>query len=240
MVRHKACASEFDYAGWKVWGAWRRDCGEQRAAAGALVGLLDEGGEATGMGWWGKDAEEDRRRCKDCWGRCDYPSECRWGRQYGVATPTTVTASPEVTPPARETAAVEYPAVGQGEDMILDLSTLIDESLHAEAEDLDVDMDADPPLSPVDEKAPSMTELLESAERRKRKSTGAAPSPLTLHPGAHEVETGDLAQSAAVCRATDDFEVDLRRSIGRAVSSLFGKSREGGRRRSSAASTCSG
>jgi hypothetical protein len=27
---------------------------------------------------------------KDCWNKCDYPSECRWGRQYGVHTPVTV------------------------------------------------------------------------------------------------------------------------------------------------------
>lgn len=25
---------------------------------------------------------------KDCWHRCDYPSDCRWGKAYGVQTPT--------------------------------------------------------------------------------------------------------------------------------------------------------
>lgn len=29
---------------------------------------------------------------KDCWNECSYPSECRWGKQYGVATPTLPTS----------------------------------------------------------------------------------------------------------------------------------------------------
>ena len=51
LKRHAACASEFDYEGWLGWGQWRR------------------GGERA------PDAQD-----KHCWRRCDYPSECRWGR----------------------------------------------------------------------------------------------------------------------------------------------------------------
>lgn len=29
-------------------------------------------------------------RRKDCWDSCDYPAECRWGRQHGVLTPVEV------------------------------------------------------------------------------------------------------------------------------------------------------
>jgi hypothetical protein len=28
---------------------------------------------------------------KDCWNTCDYPSECRWGRRFGIHTPLTAT-----------------------------------------------------------------------------------------------------------------------------------------------------
>jgi hypothetical protein len=34
--KSRACASEFDYQGWKTWGSWRRDVDEQRAVAEAL------------------------------------------------------------------------------------------------------------------------------------------------------------------------------------------------------------
>lgn len=57
--RHRACASEFDYAGWKAMGRWRR-------------------GSGSGIG-----------KKKNCWASCDYPSECRWGRKFGVHTPLT-------------------------------------------------------------------------------------------------------------------------------------------------------
>ncbi|KAF1834826.1 hypothetical protein BDW02DRAFT_568650 [Decorospora gaudefroyi] len=56
--KHRACGSEFDYSGWKAWGRWRR--GGKR---------LDSAGK------------------KDCWNTCDYPSECRWGKKFGIHTP---------------------------------------------------------------------------------------------------------------------------------------------------------
>jgi hypothetical protein len=30
---------------------------------------------------------EEVRLSKDCWNTCDYPSECRWGKKFGVHTP---------------------------------------------------------------------------------------------------------------------------------------------------------
>ncbi|EAT90019.1 hypothetical protein HBI56_035050 [Parastagonospora nodorum] len=53
--RHRACPSEFDYAGWKAMGRWRRGSGITKK--------------------------------RNCWASCDYPSECRWGRKFGVHTP---------------------------------------------------------------------------------------------------------------------------------------------------------
>lgn len=36
-----------------------------------------------------------RENQKDCWNTCDYPSECRWGKKYGVQTPVEPEAEPE-------------------------------------------------------------------------------------------------------------------------------------------------
>ncbi|KAF2819596.1 hypothetical protein CC86DRAFT_362525 [Ophiobolus disseminans] len=77
--RHRACASEFDYQGWKTWGRWRR------------------GGARTAV--------------KDCWNTCDYPSECRWGKKFGIHTPTpsssTFPCSAPVVPDAAPVSPVE-------------------------------------------------------------------------------------------------------------------------------------
>ena len=42
---------------------------------------------------------------KDCWKTCDYPSECRWGRQFGVHTPLTPTQ------PTTNTLSLIFPTV---------------------------------------------------------------------------------------------------------------------------------
>jgi hypothetical protein len=37
---------------------------------------------------------------KDCWNSCDYPSECRWGRKFGIHTPLEPSFSvPQASPP---------------------------------------------------------------------------------------------------------------------------------------------
>lgn len=69
IKRHKACASEFDYLGWKGWGRWKR--------ASLVSSLTREVGGPPGGG--GK---------KNCWTQCDYPSQCRWGKRVGIHTPT--------------------------------------------------------------------------------------------------------------------------------------------------------
>jgi hypothetical protein len=60
--RHAACSSEFDYAGWKSWGEWRRRQQQQQQRLGARV---DSGGDGV-------------RGARGCGDGCDYPSECRW------------------------------------------------------------------------------------------------------------------------------------------------------------------
>jgi hypothetical protein len=78
VKRHRACASEFDYSGWKTWARWRR--------SGVSKRIVCEGGNV---------------RKKDCWNTCDYPSECRWGRKFGIHTPLTP-SPPQTSPPLKE------------------------------------------------------------------------------------------------------------------------------------------
>lgn len=74
MKKHRACASEFDFAGWKGWGRWRR-------------GVPTRPGKAVA----GKSLRPlmlDTNKEKNCWINCDYPSHCRWGKKVGIHTPT--------------------------------------------------------------------------------------------------------------------------------------------------------
>lgn len=66
VKRHRACASEFDYNGWKAIGEWKR---KVNAIAEEEV---DSDKENT-------DIEKGQTNWKNCWKNCDYPSQCRWG-----------------------------------------------------------------------------------------------------------------------------------------------------------------
>jgi hypothetical protein len=80
VKHHKACASEFDYQGWKAWGEWRRQY---------LAVAKYEDDERTGKS--SKCAGAKR----DCWNICDYPSECRWEQQI-VLGPLSLGDVPEL------------------------------------------------------------------------------------------------------------------------------------------------
>ena len=111
-----------------------------------------------------------------------------------------------------------------------------------EKEEGEVDM-LDAPASPLAEtastpsptevsvKKPTLDDLLESAKRRKRRSSGAPPSPLASNPPDADVELGGRASegtaSHSLQKALDDFELDVKKGLGRA-SELF----RWGRRRS--------
>jgi hypothetical protein len=77
-------------------------------------------------------------------------------------------------------------------------------------------------------KKPTFDDLLESAKRRKRRSAGGTlPSPLASNPPSPIEQEGDAqAQEAASAhtlqKAFDDFELDLKKSIGRASVLLNG------------------
>ena len=91
----RACGSEFDYAGWKAWGRWKRsgqkslvllENPESVAASLSATPLLS----SSHLSNAGRDEKQVKVKSKkDCWKTCDYPSECRWGRRFGVHTPLT-------------------------------------------------------------------------------------------------------------------------------------------------------
>ncbi|EUC49835.1 hypothetical protein COCMIDRAFT_83550 [Bipolaris oryzae ATCC 44560] len=69
-----ACNSEFDYSGWKNWSRWRRDGPRNKDAASTASPAGKEDGDVA-------------TKEKDCWNTCDYPSECKWGKKFGIHTP---------------------------------------------------------------------------------------------------------------------------------------------------------
>ncbi|KAF2200782.1 hypothetical protein GQ43DRAFT_488634 [Delitschia confertaspora ATCC 74209] len=111
--RHRACASGFDYARWKVWGRWRRslrgdigsgfidgDGGSESPWTASPASVSSSDGEREALRERKSKGEmaplrmnplvsTQKTKTKTCWHSCDYPSECRWGRQFGVHTPLT-------------------------------------------------------------------------------------------------------------------------------------------------------
>ncbi|KAM3414136.1 hypothetical protein BST61_g10794 [Cercospora zeina] len=243
--RHAACASEFDYQGWKQWGVWRRSVGEQIEAAEALLkaeeafeSVLGPASSSPAVtteakwigGTWAQKAAHARSASssskagrdyweksqaalkKDCWERCDYPSECRWGKQYGVRTPTVpVSFSPKTSPKSEDKHHLEKKATEPKttfEDILLELAQsamgttsasvditelpIVKEEPEEEAQSVK-GPDYLEPLSPTrsqqqksvtegETTVVSMDDLLDSVKRRKRRSSGQLPSPLGANP----------------------------------------------------------
>lgn len=283
MRKSRACASEFDYQGWKTWGTWRRDVAEQRAAAEALAAfdaaeeeavesdedLKVEDVDAPGAGavprplfapsvpsegvWfagaWGKKGAVQLQHSssspeafweKDCWGTCDYPSECRWGKQFGAAqtqaqalvVATAAAVPPPPPPPPPPASMVDEPVAKNLERPsrsaleITSLPATIDEESGTEADVLSEHRHEE--LSPTAQettKKPTFDDLLESAKRRKRRSAGPLPSPLASNPPSpteQEAMDSQAASAHTLQKAFDDFELDLKKSIGRASVLLNG------------------
>nr|OQO24959.1 hypothetical protein B0A51_04737 [Rachicladosporium sp. CCFEE 5018] len=228
----RACASEFDYAGWKARGEWRRDVAGQVRLAKMLRGeqIVSEVASSPTK--------------KDCWANCDYPSECRWGKQFRVAQGRTQDIGVAVMTP---TAVGEPPPPSKSFDDVLGNSTA--------APDLQNITLPDAP--PVPERKPSLDDVVSSAQRRKRRSLGAPPSPVASHPPAPEHEPGPLIAHAvnppsreadgditdeptehdtsahALQKAFDEFELDVRKGLGKAgeiwSGFLTGSKRKGSR-----------
>lgn len=149
-----ACSSEFDYSGWKEWSRWRRG-GPRDEAALRSDSPIDNQGEVL------------EQKKKDCWNICDYPSECKWGKRFGIHTPVqTCFPVPEVnTMPTLNTSVETTSGILSNREAYQGTMT-----------------------SDEDETMSLWTALLVSAERRKN-SGRCASSPLSAITEKHS-ETG--------------------------------------------------
>jgi hypothetical protein len=272
--KSRACASEFDYQGWKSWGSWRRDVDEQRAVAEALQiedvhvatqpsdvvprplfapAVPQEGRWFNGT-WTRKPTVAEAAPTpadfwtKDCWNTCDYPSECRWGKQFGqqqtraqyCSQPSTSPTTAQSPPPASmvdEPAAHDLGKPSSSFEGLSSMPTTIEEATECEATSPTSAAAAAAVQQETTTKKPTFDDLLESAKRRKRRSAGPLPSPLASNPpspveqsfpeltptssssnsasaSAHASASGSSTHTLA--KAFDDFELDVRKSIGRA------------------------
>lgn len=194
VKKHRACASEFDYSGWKVWGEWRR---EEHAASEAFDDFT------SGSTFSDDESDSGASSCcsderapppsgstkKDCWNKCDYPSECRWGKQFGVQTPPktqtpVVTSSETFSQPELPPAPASQPPTSF-------------ESILAKNNITQIQSSPTTPKSAGANKADFWGALLASANRRKSAST-LAPSPLSLHPITEETASISVPEPAFV------------------------------------------
>lgn len=237
-IRHKACASEFDYQGWKAWSTWRRDVAEQIAAAEALEEFLNDQPMSISIptkpedGRWlsggltrkpsaGIKANRDFW-AKDCWNKCDYPSECRWGKQYGVPTPVvsvspatfTVPSSSSASQSSTESTDWDKRASTSFDDLLLDITPSINDPMP----EPETGTSSQTTLTSPEEatKKVSMDDLLESAKRRKRRSAGQLPSPLASNPPSPVESESPEPVALTLQKAIDDFDIDVRRTFERA------------------------
>ncbi|KAI5199449.1 hypothetical protein E4T39_06235 [Aureobasidium subglaciale] len=210
LRKHRACASEFDYAGWKDWGVWKRGLialtEQQRQLAKSRDSVFD-GDESEDEVLEEITAEASRRASswrvgkpilplrpvKDCWNRCDYPSDCRWGKQFGVDTP--LQASFSVQGCVSSSGGHKHATPEHFEFEDVDLSTakthfkdiLTAEQQQVAAEALDgVDVEATPLTSTATPALADLTNLVLRAQRRHSRieipASPLAPSQLGARP----------------------------------------------------------
>jgi hypothetical protein len=161
---------------------------------------------------------------KDCWNGCDYPSECRWGKQFrqaqlqAQAQAQVVVAPPPPPPPASmvaELVAKDLEQPGKSFEKLSSLPATIEESPEVETiAPHDHSHDHLSATAQESTKKPTFDDLLESAKRRRRRSAGPLPSPLASNPP--EQEEAPSSSAHTLQKAFDDFELDFKKSIGRA------------------------
>jgi hypothetical protein len=145
---------------------------------------------------------------KECWNRCDYPSECRWGKQFGVDTPKVSAPSPTEKQQQQQhhpdnnnnisvVQATLSPAKTSFDEILGLLPVAPPETDPPPAPSPAPEPDYLEPLSPTrssaqkeltdgETKIATMDDLLDSVKRRKRRSSGQLPSPLAAHPPSSE------------------------------------------------------
>ncbi|KAF2233781.1 hypothetical protein EV356DRAFT_196874 [Viridothelium virens] len=181
--RHKPCTSEFDYQGWKRWSAWRR---EQTGYT------ITRSGTSTPDSAIAMSPSRSSRSHKDCWNRCDYPSECRWGTESTTASQS----STPVISPQRSSTPTTSPPVSQ-----VTFDTILGHDESNQENDV-------APSSQSPTRNALSTEFWQSilSATRGRRATSSGrfePSPLRLHP-IQEDDCGSSNDEATSSAITPD------------------------------------
>jgi hypothetical protein len=157
---------------------------------------------------------------KDCWNRCDYPSECRWGKRFGVDTPVQVSfPSLERVPSTPNRNTSDLADVEMTDAAATLPKTQFEDILTAEqqsvAETLDgVDLDATPHThTHIPTPTPALADLASLVSRAQRRhSRSEIPSPLA----------SPLAGSSTQQRPPITTRSSSRESLRRAVEGGIG------------------
>lgn len=189
--KHRACASEFDYAGWKAFGQWRRNEETFRKFSFDYDDDDDDNSHASSP-----RSTHLQPPGRDCWNRCNFPSECRWGSQYGDAQTTTACATPLLPAPSEELPSYsesQQPSSLTPLDTAAAATTTLPSSGYTPPTTFDGILEGrqEGELSPISPRSPKEARdrfwdgILDSA-RQRRRSKGH--SPLALNPVVEETE----------------------------------------------------
>jgi hypothetical protein len=182
--RHSPCDSVFD-------DSEDDDLEEISSTTASVVSPIAVGFSGHTSSW---RVAKSLRPVKDCWNRCDYPSECRWGKQFGVDTPVQVSfptlervaSTPNPNTDSSDIADVEMsdaPLATLPKTRFTDILTAEQQSV---AETLDgVDIDG-VPHTHTHTPTPALADLATLVSRAQRRhSKSEIPSPLASpHVGA--------------------------------------------------------
>ncbi|KAL0254839.1 hypothetical protein SLS55_009363 [Diplodia seriata] len=206
--KHRACASEFDYGGWKAFGQWRRN--EEAIRGASFADMVDFSISDDGLVSPRPPVQSNVSR--DCWNGCDFPSECRWGSQHGVEA--ACAAMPILPSPLEEdsevSSALHQPA-STPEAIKLDTTfaanntppTTFDGILdHHQEGELS-------PLSPKELRGRFWDGIIDSARQRRSSKSIKEHSPLALNPVTEEDELpspSNLARDQLACLEPAAFD----------------------------------
>jgi hypothetical protein len=173
--RHSPCDSVFDDS--------EDDDLEEISSTVSVVSPIAVGVSGHTSSW---RVAKPLRPVKDCWNRCNYPSECRWGKQFGVDTPVQVSLPmlervPSTPNPNTDVTDVEMsdaPAATLPKTQFTDILTAEQQSV-AETPD-GVDIDAAPHThTHTHTPTPALADLATLVSRAQRRhSKSEIPSPL--------------------------------------------------------------
>ena len=152
----RACQSEFDYTGWQNWGAWKR-------------------GES--------DDNEPVKHERNCFGNCDWPSQCRWSHKR-EEKPAEEKAVSQPQPEAEEVPSTV--TIGRANDTVLAKISTATQKLATHWVSM---------LSPVEEE-PSATKIEDFLNSIKNP---AALDINTVDDSFYDTTSADAKETAAKC-----------------------------------------